>query len=121
MFLAWGIGAFAIVAALALRNRIVVLNAAAMSALTMALTDLLPIDPFIHPVVPVLSGTYWLAVHVPIIMVGYSVLALGVVWLLGHLDRFLPDAVKASHVVYRAAATASASAPAAVPAAPSAP
>jgi len=50
-----------------------------MSALTMALTDLLPIDPFVHPMPPVLSGTYWLAVHVPIIMVGYAVLALGVV------------------------------------------
>ena len=56
-----------------------ILNAAAMSALTMALTDLLPIDPFIHPMPPVLSGTQWLAIHVPIIMVGYSVLALGVV------------------------------------------
>ena len=79
LFLAWGVGAFAIVASVLLRNRIVVLNAAAMSALTMALTDLLPIDRFIHPMAPVLSGTYWLAVHVPIIMVGYSVLALGVV------------------------------------------
>jgi cytochrome c-type biogenesis protein CcsB len=79
LFLAWGVGAFAIVASIFLRNRIVVLNAAAMSALTMALTDLLPIDRFIHPMPPVLSGTYWLAVHVPIIMVGYSVLALGVV------------------------------------------
>jgi ABC-type transport system involved in cytochrome c biogenesis permease subunit len=28
---------------------------------------------------PVLSGTPWLAIHVPIIMVGYAVLALGVV------------------------------------------
>ena len=45
----------------------------------MALTDLLPIDRFIHPMPPVLSGTYWLAIHVPIIMVGYAVLALGVV------------------------------------------
>ena len=62
-----------------MRNRIVVLNAAAMSALTMVLTDLLPIDRFIHPMPPVLSGTPWLAIHVPIIMVGYSVLALGVV------------------------------------------
>jgi cytochrome c-type biogenesis protein CcsB len=79
LFLAWGVGAFAVVASVLLRNRIVVLNAAAMSALTMALTDLLPIDPFIHPMPPVLSGTYWLAVHVPIIMVGYSVLALGMV------------------------------------------
>jgi cytochrome c-type biogenesis protein CcsB len=79
LFLAWGVGLFALVATLVLRNRIVILNAAAMSALTMALTDLLPIDPFIHPMPPVLSGTYWLAVHVPIIMVSYSVLALGVV------------------------------------------
>lgn len=79
LFLAWGVGLFAIVATVVLRNRIVILNAAAMSALTMALTDLLPIDPFIHPMPPVLSGTYWLAIHVPIIMVSYSVLALGVV------------------------------------------
>jgi len=45
----------------------------------MALTDLLPIDGFIHPVPPVLAGTPWLAIHVPIIMVSYSVLALGMV------------------------------------------
>jgi cytochrome c-type biogenesis protein CcsB len=79
LFLAWGVGAFALVASIFLRNRIVILNAAAMAALTMALTDLLPIDPFIHPMPPVLSGTYWLAIHVPIIMLGYAVLALGVV------------------------------------------
>jgi cytochrome c-type biogenesis protein CcsB len=79
LFLGWGVGAFAVLATVVLRNRIVILNAAAGAALTMALTDLLPIDPFIHPMVPVLSGTYWLAIHVPIIMVGYAVLALGVV------------------------------------------
>jgi ABC-type transport system involved in cytochrome c biogenesis permease subunit len=79
LFLAWGVGVFALLATLVLRNRIVILNAAAMSALTMALTDLLPIDPFVHPMPPVLSGTFWLAVHVPIIMVGYAVLALGMV------------------------------------------
>jgi cytochrome c-type biogenesis protein CcsB len=79
LFLAWGVGLFAVVAMPVLRNRLVVLNATVMSALTMALTDLLPIDGFIHPVPPVLSGTPWLAIHVPIIMVSYSVLALGVV------------------------------------------
>jgi cytochrome c-type biogenesis protein CcsB len=79
LFLGWGVGAFAVLATVFLRNRIVILNAAAGAALTMALTDLLPIDPFIHPMAPVLSGTYWLAIHVPIIMVGYAVLALGVV------------------------------------------
>lgn len=79
LFLAWGVGAFALLAFGILRNRLVVVNATAMAALTMALTDLLPIDGFIHPVAPVLSGTPWLAIHVPIIMVSYSVLALGVV------------------------------------------
>jgi cytochrome c-type biogenesis protein CcsB len=78
LFLGWGVGLFAVVATLFVRSRLVVFNAAAMSTLTMALTDLLPIDPFLHPMPPVLAGTYWLAVHVPIIMVGYAVLALGV-------------------------------------------
>jgi cytochrome c-type biogenesis protein CcsB len=80
LFLAWGVLFFALIAYAVLRNRLVVLNAAAMSALTMALTDLLPIDGFIHPVMPVLANTAWLAIHVPIIMVSYSVLALGVLF-----------------------------------------
>ncbi len=79
LFLAWGVGLFAVVAFALVRNRLVVVNANAMAALTMILTDLLPIDAFVHPVPPVLAGTYWLAIHVPIIMVSYSVLALGVV------------------------------------------
>jgi len=78
LFLGWGVGLFAVIAYVLIRNRTVVLNAAAMSALTMALTDLLPMDRFIHPIAPVLAGTPWLAIHVPIIMVGYAVLALGV-------------------------------------------
>jgi len=79
LFLAWGVGLFAVVAYAVLRNRVVVLNAAVMAALTMALMDLLPIDRFIHPIAPVLAGTPWLAIHVPIIMLGYSILALGLV------------------------------------------
>jgi cytochrome c-type biogenesis protein CcsB len=79
LFLGWGVGFFAVIATVLMRNRLVVLNAAAGAAVTMALTDLLPIDRFIHPMPPVLSGTYWLAIHVPIIMVGYAVLALGMV------------------------------------------
>jgi cytochrome c-type biogenesis protein CcsB len=79
LFLAWGVGLFAVIAYALLKNRVVVVNAAAMSALTMALTDLLPMDRFIHPIAPVLAGTPWLAIHVPIIMVGYAVLGLGVV------------------------------------------
>jgi ABC-type transport system involved in cytochrome c biogenesis permease subunit len=80
LFLGWGAGFFALIAIIVLRNRIVVVNAAAAAAVTMLLTDLLPIDGFIHPMPPVLSGTPWLAIHVPIIMTSYAVLALGVVF-----------------------------------------
>ena len=83
LFLAWGVGLFAVIAFALLRNRLVVLNANAMSALTVELTDLLPIDGFIHPVAPVLAGTAWLAIHVPIIMLGYASLAM--VTLFAHL------------------------------------
>jgi cytochrome c-type biogenesis protein CcsB len=98
LFLGWGVGLFALIATAFLRNRLVILNATAMSALTMILVDRLPIDPFLHPMAPVLSGTPWLAIHVPIIMVSYSVLALGV--LVAHmrvgLEIFAPRRRKAA-------------------------
>lgn len=76
LFLAWGVGLFGLVALL-LRNRLLIANAAGMGALAMLLVDLLPMDGFIHPVMPVLANTYWLAIHVPIIVISYSVLAMG--------------------------------------------
>jgi cytochrome c-type biogenesis protein CcsB len=75
LFLGWGVGLFGVIA-LALRQRLLVANAAALGALAMLLADLLPIDAFIHPVMPVLAGTPWLAIHVPIIVISYSVLAM---------------------------------------------
>jgi len=84
LFLAWGVGLFALVAMGSIRNRLVILNAAIVSTLTMILVDLLPMDPFVHPMPPVLSGTPWLAIHVPITMVSYSVFAVGV--LLAHMQ-----------------------------------
>ncbi len=75
LFLGWGVGLFGVVALL-LRQRLLVANAAGLGALAMMLADLLPIDGFVHPVAPVLSGTPWLAIHVPIIVVSYSVLAM---------------------------------------------
>ncbi|MDH3285223.1 MAG: cytochrome c biogenesis protein CcsA [Acidobacteriota bacterium] len=80
LFLGWGAGLFALIAVIVLRNRLIVVNAAAGAAVTMLLTDVLPIDGFIHPMPPVLSGTPWLAIHVPIIMTSYAVFALGVVF-----------------------------------------
>jgi cytochrome c-type biogenesis protein CcsB len=75
LFLGWGVGLFGVVSVLA-RNRMLIFNASAMAALVMLLLDRLPIDPFIHPIPPVLSGTPWLAIHVPIIMVSYSTFAI---------------------------------------------
>jgi len=77
LFLSWGLGLSAVVSCCFSRARALVLNVAGMAALSMLLTDLLPMDQFIRPVVPVLSGTPWLAIHVPIIMVGYALLAMG--------------------------------------------
>jgi ABC-type transport system involved in cytochrome c biogenesis permease subunit len=63
-----------------------------MGALAMLLVDLLPMDPFIHPMMPVLSGTPWLAIHVPIIVVSYSVLAMatGLAHLVVGVEIFAP-------------------------------
>jgi cytochrome c-type biogenesis protein CcsB len=91
LFLGWGVGLFGVVA-LALRQRLLVANAAGLGALAMMLADLLPVDPFIHPIVPVLSGTPWLAIHVPIIVVSYSVLAMatGIAHLVIGVEIFAP-------------------------------
>lgn len=84
LFLGWGVGLVALVAMPLLRNRLLLTNAGALAVLTMLLVDLLPMDPFIHPMPPVLSGTPWLILHVPVTMVGYAVLALGV--LIAHVQ-----------------------------------
>ncbi|UCE58968.1 MAG: cytochrome c biogenesis protein CcsA [Phycisphaerales bacterium] len=80
LFLSWGMGAFAIVAMIFLHQRVVPLTASAMGALALALADCLPLDPFVRPIVPVLRDTVWMSIHVPVIMVSYSVLALGVLF-----------------------------------------
>ena len=101
MFLAWGVGLFAFVAVVFFHNRLVIFNAGAMSALVVLLTDVLPMDRFIHPMPPVLSGTPWLAIHVPIIMVSYSLLALAA--LVAHmrlgLEIFAPQRADAAATI----------------------
>ena len=80
LFVSWGVGAFAIVAMLVQRRRVVPLTASAMGALALFLADVLPLDSYIRPIVPVLLDTVWMSIHVPIIMVSYSVLILAVVF-----------------------------------------
>jgi len=85
LFLSWGMGVFAVLAMLIQRQRIVPLTASFMGALALILADCLPLDHFIRPVAPVLLDTVWMSIHVPIIMVSYSVLALGVLIAHGQL------------------------------------
>lgn len=84
LFLGWGVGAFAILSVLLFRQRLVPLTASAMASLALILADRLPVDHFIRPIAPVLLDTVWMSIHVPIIMVSYSVLALAV--LIAHLQ-----------------------------------
>ncbi len=85
LFLGWGTAFFAILWMLFFRDRIVPLTASAASAVSLILADLLPIDQFIRPAPPVLMDTVWMAIHVPIIMVSYAVLALACVIAHGQL------------------------------------
>lgn len=78
LFLSWGMGAFAFVSPFILKHRLVPLTASVMGAVALMLANLLPLDHFVRPIVPVLRDTVWMSIHVPIIMVSYSVLALGV-------------------------------------------
>ena len=84
LFLSWGTGAFAIVSLLVIRHRFVPLTASAMGAVALMLADILPMDHFIRPISPVLLDTIWMSIHVPVIMVSYSVLAIGV--LIAHVQ-----------------------------------
>ena len=77
LFLSWGAGLFAIAAALFLRQRLVVLTSSLMAGIALMLSDVLPMNSYIGPIMPVLMDTVWMAIHVPVIMVSYSVLALG--------------------------------------------
>jgi ABC-type transport system involved in cytochrome c biogenesis permease subunit len=76
LFLSWGMGAFAIVSMLLVRDRIIPLTASLMGALSLFLAEVLPLDHYIRPIAPVLMDTVWMSIHVPVIMVSYSVLAM---------------------------------------------
>ncbi|MFH0981541.1 MAG: cytochrome c biogenesis protein CcsA [Planctomycetota bacterium] len=76
LFLSWGMGAFAILSMLVMRQHSAPLLASVMGALALFLADVLPLDHYVRPIVPVLMDTVWMSIHVPVIMVSYSVLAI---------------------------------------------
>ncbi|MFA5865593.1 MAG: cytochrome c biogenesis protein CcsA [Phycisphaerae bacterium] len=79
LFLSWGMGIFTILSMFVLSHRLVPVTASAMGAIALILADCLPIDHYIRPIAPVLLDTIWMSIHVPVIMVSYSVLALAVI------------------------------------------
>lgn len=108
LFLSWGMGAFGIISMIAVRDRVVPLTASAMGALALFLADVLPLDGFIRPIPPVLRDTVWMSIHVPVIMVSYSVLALAmlvahaqiVVMAVAPARRRLSEAIDRIHYWY---------------------
>ncbi len=108
LFLSWGMGAFAILSMLVIRHRVVPLTASFMGAVALVLADCLPLDHFVRPIAPVLMDTIWMSIHVPIIMVSYSVLALAVLIAHGQLvaaavvplNRRLSEAIDSLHYWY---------------------
>jgi len=86
LFLSWGMIGFALVWPLVFSHRIVSLTASVLGAAALILADRLPLDQFIRPIAPVLLDTVWMSIHVPVIMVSYSVLALAV--LIAHVQLF---------------------------------
>lgn len=103
LFLSWGMGAFAILSVFVFRDRLVPLTASGMGALALILADRLPLDHFIRPIAPVLLDTIWMSIHVPVIMISYSVLALAV--LVAHAQlivmAFAPGRVHWSNTIDR--------------------
>jgi len=94
LFLSWGLGAFGIASMILIRDRIVTPTASSMGALSLFLAETLPLDHFIRPIVPVLLDTIWMSIHVPVIMVSYSVLALAA--LIAHIQMIVMAAIYAS-------------------------
>jgi ABC-type transport system involved in cytochrome c biogenesis permease subunit len=110
LFLSWGMGAFAIISMLLVRDRFVPLTASALGAAALLIAEqVIPgEDHYVRPIGPVLMDTVWMSIHVPIIMVSYSVLALAV--LIAHVQlvvmaavprrRELADAIDSLHYWY---------------------
>ena len=97
LFLGWGMGLFAILSMFLVRHRLVPLTASGMGAIALMLADILPMNHFVRPIAPVLLDTVWMSIHVPVIMVSYSVLALGV--LVAHVQLAAMAVVPRGHKI----------------------
>jgi cytochrome c-type biogenesis protein CcsB len=76
IFMGWGLGLATLICLILIRNRLLTLVASLMTWIALMLAALLPLDSSIRPVAPVLLDTIWMGIHVPVIMVSYSVLTI---------------------------------------------
>jgi cytochrome c-type biogenesis protein CcsB len=77
IWVGWGIVATAIIFDLLYRRHWFMTTASALGVGFLILADILPFDPNIEPLVPVLRSNYWLIIHVLTITLSYSIFALG--------------------------------------------
>ncbi len=82
VFMNWALIVAAILFAVARKNLIPLTTAALASGLIMLYANLLPIDPSLEVLVPVLRSNYWLLIHVMTIVASYGIFGLALA--LGH-------------------------------------
>ncbi|MCA9438499.1 MAG: cytochrome c biogenesis protein CcsA, partial [Candidatus Omnitrophica bacterium] len=87
IYMGWGVLLFAGIFEAVYRQRIFALCGSVMGIIVLIMADMLPFDPEISPLVPVLRSNYWLIIHVMTIVNSYSAFALAMViahFSLGH-------------------------------------
>jgi len=87
VYMGWGVLLFAGIFEAIYRQRIFALCGSVMGIIVLIMADMLPFDPEISPLVPVLRSNYWLIIHVMTIVISYSAFALAMViahFALGH-------------------------------------
>ncbi|NUN97922.1 MAG: cytochrome c biogenesis protein CcsA, partial [Candidatus Omnitrophica bacterium] len=84
VYMGWGVLLFAAIFELVYRQRIFGLCGSLMGVTVLILADMLPFDPAISPLVPVLRSNYWLLIHVMTIVISYS--AFGLAMAIAHFS-----------------------------------
>ncbi|MBI4432233.1 MAG: cytochrome c biogenesis protein CcsA [Candidatus Omnitrophica bacterium] len=87
IFMNWALVAFALGFAWLRKNTLPLVAGSAASGLVMLYANLLPLDPSLDVLVPVLRSNYWLSVHVMTVVSSYG--AFGLAMALGHRHLFL--------------------------------
>ena len=87
VFMNWALVLFAIVFSSIRRNTVPLMVASLVSSIIMIYGNLLPIDPAMDVLVPVLRSNYWLTIHVLTVVSSYGAFALAMA--LGHRHLLL--------------------------------